>query len=242
VAKYSLGEIDAIARKATRGAGYSWGIAEEVGKAVRWLSTYGFLGAETLAEHLILSADKYQEMLPILSDQNSEEFIFDSQNTSICALSCCALINDLGHYLRDNKVLSFTNMSFPILALPSAARVAEAYDISISFSLNDEANTFIYCDSNGIFIENKKDTPPLLSEITLSSFENVNRTYVELNNFSVISSSKVSLMRESIDDKNTHFPSPQSREISTETITILEKFAHKTYAPATEESRLRGAG
>ena len=35
---HSLGEVEALARKAARGGGYSWGMAEEAGFAVRWAS------------------------------------------------------------------------------------------------------------------------------------------------------------------------------------------------------------
>jgi hypothetical protein len=43
---YSLTEIETHCRKATRGAGYEWGEAEEMAKAVRWLCTHGVNGAE----------------------------------------------------------------------------------------------------------------------------------------------------------------------------------------------------
>ncbi|WP_172978117.1 DUF3726 domain-containing protein [Roseovarius sp. THAF27] len=33
---WSLNEIEALARKPTRGAGYPWGLAEETGRAARW--------------------------------------------------------------------------------------------------------------------------------------------------------------------------------------------------------------
>jgi hypothetical protein len=44
--RYSLTEIEAHTRKAARGAGYEWGEAEEMGKAVRWLCANGVNGAE----------------------------------------------------------------------------------------------------------------------------------------------------------------------------------------------------
>jgi len=109
-------------------------------------------------------------------------------------------------------------MLSPLLALPFVARVAEAYSVSISFSCNQQ---IIICQSDGILI---KGTPPLLSTF---SFEH--NAIVECRVVEVASN-------------NSHFPSPQSREIEAKALIILEKFAHKTYAPATEESRLRGAG
>jgi len=46
---WSLNEIESLAKKATRGAGRSWGLAEEAGKATRWLCAAGLPGAEALA-------------------------------------------------------------------------------------------------------------------------------------------------------------------------------------------------
>lgn len=45
----SLAEIDALCRKAARGAGCPWGMAEEAGKAARWLASHGLPGPEALA-------------------------------------------------------------------------------------------------------------------------------------------------------------------------------------------------
>lgn len=45
----SLGEIDALGRKAARGAGFSWGMAEEAGFSARWLAAHGLPGPEALA-------------------------------------------------------------------------------------------------------------------------------------------------------------------------------------------------
>ncbi len=45
----TLAEIDATARKAARGCGCPWGLAEEAGKSARWLASHGLPGAESLA-------------------------------------------------------------------------------------------------------------------------------------------------------------------------------------------------
>lgn len=227
MSKYSLGEIDALARKATRGAAYSWGMAEEVGKAVRWLSAYGFLGVEMLAQHLQVTADQSQNFTPCLMNEKTDALLFhnaknlDKQESKLCALSCGSLMNDLGYQIRDDKLLSFNNVFFPLLVLPAAGRIAEAYNITVSFKLEDNIDTIIYCDPDGISI---KDTPPLLGA------------------FNVNDSCNILCKKEHSAVKNTHFPYPNNREIKKEALEILEIFAHKTYAPDTEESRMRGAG
>jgi len=48
----SLAEIDATGRKAARGCGCPWGLAEEAGKSARWLASHGYPGAEALADLL----------------------------------------------------------------------------------------------------------------------------------------------------------------------------------------------
>lgn len=45
----SLNEIRAMAIKAARGAGLSWGLAEEAGHATRWLMAHGAPGVDLLA-------------------------------------------------------------------------------------------------------------------------------------------------------------------------------------------------
>lgn len=49
---WSLGELSALCVKAARGAGMSWGMAQEVGWAVRWLSRSGHGAAGALADRL----------------------------------------------------------------------------------------------------------------------------------------------------------------------------------------------
>ena len=50
--RYSLNQIEHTVRKAVRGCGFSWGLAEEAGRAVRWLEMTGLDGIELLTRHL----------------------------------------------------------------------------------------------------------------------------------------------------------------------------------------------
>lgn len=49
---WSLNELDVETKKAIRGAGLSWGVAEEGGKAVRWLAAHGVDPLPALADVL----------------------------------------------------------------------------------------------------------------------------------------------------------------------------------------------
>ena len=48
----SLSEIDTVSKRATRAAGFSWGIAEEVGKNIRILEMFGLPGIRNLNNFL----------------------------------------------------------------------------------------------------------------------------------------------------------------------------------------------
>ena len=48
----SSNEVDALAKKAAKGAGMPWGLAAEAGKATRWLADRGLPGPAVLADLL----------------------------------------------------------------------------------------------------------------------------------------------------------------------------------------------
>ena len=47
----SLSEIETTSKRASRGVGFSWGIAEEVGKCIRLLELFGLPGIKNLNEY-----------------------------------------------------------------------------------------------------------------------------------------------------------------------------------------------
>ena len=62
----SLNEIQSLAVKATRGAGLSWGIADDAGWAVRWLEFHGVSGLACL-DHALSSLEgrKWTDSFPV---------------------------------------------------------------------------------------------------------------------------------------------------------------------------------
>ena len=47
----SLSEIDTTTKRAAKAMGFSWGVAEEVGKNMRLLELYGLPGVKNLNEY-----------------------------------------------------------------------------------------------------------------------------------------------------------------------------------------------
>jgi len=48
----SFSEIETISKRASRGAGFSWGVSEEIGKSVRLLEMFGLPGILHLKNYL----------------------------------------------------------------------------------------------------------------------------------------------------------------------------------------------
>ena len=107
---YSLSEIDANCKKAARGAGLSWGYAEETGKAARWLAAHQLPGAELLAEYLTLrheNPDDYQGSYPR------------------CPLLTGAILCDGGHDDRETSIV-LEHVVYPLLLLPYLVQLSKA--------------------------------------------------------------------------------------------------------------------
>ena len=49
---FTLAEVESYLRKAARACGLEWGIAEEAGKAARWLAAFNLPGPEIMLAHL----------------------------------------------------------------------------------------------------------------------------------------------------------------------------------------------
>lgn len=176
----SLGEVQSLAVKAARGAGRAVGVAEDAGRATRWLWARGIDGTQALAGLLQATDGRTAaEIAPALPDLTPVRM-------AICPLA-------LGGYLSDVGMIpqgSLGPVWAPDLVLPFMADVApEGVDI---------------------VAEQPDVSGPVRIRLTV---RDAPRAVV------------------------------QSRAlVPSDTLNILLDFAARTYAPATEESRARGAG
>ena len=104
---YSLGEVEALCRKAARGAGFSWGMADEAGKVARWLCRHGFSGAAVLAGYLEHAQQACGPDDPALSDWSADG--------ALCPLICGTLLSDMG---ATSVTRRLHTLAWPILLLP----------------------------------------------------------------------------------------------------------------------------
>ena len=66
----SLSEIDTTSKRASRAAGYSWGISEEVGKNIRILEMFGLPGIKNLNDYYKRKTEQKFENLNLISAEN----------------------------------------------------------------------------------------------------------------------------------------------------------------------------
>ena len=55
----SFSEIDTTAKRASKAAGFSWGVAEEIGKSIRSLELFGLPGIINLNNYLKKNKQKH---------------------------------------------------------------------------------------------------------------------------------------------------------------------------------------
>lgn len=110
---WSLSEIDALARKAARGAGFSWGMAEEAGHAVRWLASVSLPGPEALLARL--DAGVLAPLLPGDADWRAEA-------GPLCPLVAGTALSDRAGTL--DHAMTLYRVAQPVLLIPFLAGVA----------------------------------------------------------------------------------------------------------------------
>ena len=111
---WSLNEIEGLARKAARGAGYGWGHAEEAGKAARWVCAAGWSGAELLAG-LLTSLDgvPYDDIRPMAFTD-----VWAARGGLLCPLIAGAAICDLAPRWVADETLRTGTIAAPLLLVP----------------------------------------------------------------------------------------------------------------------------
>lgn len=129
---FALNEVEAMARKATRGAGYSWGMAEEAGKATRWLCAQGIDGCSSLARLLAITGHvEKTTMAPAASDG-----VWRAPLGQLCPLMAGAALSDFAYLLVRGEI-SMENVACPSLLLPFVATTARQQKTTLALDMDD---------------------------------------------------------------------------------------------------------
>jgi hypothetical protein len=207
---FSLNEIEVMGKRAARGAGFSWGLAEEAGKAARWLTVHDLPGPEVLAELLTRNdGGNYDDLAPATVDG-----LWLARSGRLCPLVSGAALCDRASEIASGQTIELGPTAYPVLLLPYAAAAAKLTGVALELSW---ADVRVELSSEGMAYEGES------SDLTARSADRVRCRRTE----------------QTLTVEPAGVP---GREVPADTWSRLGGFAQRTFAPATEASRLAGAG
>jgi len=212
---YSLNETASRAKLAAKGVGYSWGMAEEVARAMHWLVSRELPGPAML--HNLLScfdsSNSIALAIPGLDDGHIR-----SKHTWVCPFAAGCALSDTCIAVDDHTLFTFVEVKCPILLLPFVADIAQRTDRVLTLA---SENQTAVTDGNRFWLSSNAITQQ--EQIKSVNFRVANGSEVE----AVLASDII-----------------ECRRVIVETAVwdALGMYAHLTYAPSTQSSRALGAG
>ena len=209
----SLNEVEVYSRRAARGAGMSWGLAEEAGKASRWLAERGLPGVELLSRLLVVNDRRaYQSMAPSVVNGR-----WQAADGELCPVCAGAALSDHIGLLSSGKEIWLVELAYPLLLAPfldpSWRQTDACYELRWQ-----HARVLVF--ANGLEMECAEESAHLS--------EHVDTVKVSAGKHRNASPS--------------YRPRTAGVKIPRPVWRVMETFAERTYVPATDESRARGAG
>ena len=128
----SLSEIDTISKRSSRAAGYSWGIAEEIGKNIRLLEIFSLPGIKNLNDFLNKKKHIKLENLNLITKNNN------ANNIQYCPVIAGVNFLDQIQTLEALNEIKFKNIAYPILFLPFVSRTSEIIGKRILLKLDEK--------------------------------------------------------------------------------------------------------
>jgi len=138
----SLSEIETISKRASRAAGYPWGICEEVGKNVRLLEMFGLPGIKNLNDYFDKKKEQKFESLKLINVENK------ATKLQYCPIISGTSFLDQIKTLEKINEIKFEKIAYPLLFLPFASRASEI--IGKRLFLKIDNNEFLLNFNNNI--------------------------------------------------------------------------------------------
>ena len=115
----SLSEIETVSKRASKAAGFSWGVAEEVGKNIKILEMFGLPGIKNLND--------YYKKKKVTKFENVN--LINADNRLVTSQACpVALGTNFLDQIRTLEILNkinFEKIAYPLLFLPFLSRSSE---------------------------------------------------------------------------------------------------------------------
>jgi len=163
----SLSEIDTTSKRASKAAGYSWGIAEEVGKNIRLLEMFGLPGIKNLNDFYKKKREQQFENLNLISVNNK------TVKFEFCPIICGTNFLDQIKSLENLKEIKFEKIAYPLLFLPFVSRASEIIGKRLYLKL--DGNNFLLNFNNNIFSNFfKNEIIKVANDVSIKFLENSN--------------------------------------------------------------------
>jgi hypothetical protein len=161
----SLSEIDTTSKRASKAAGFSWGIAEEIGKAIRNLELFGLPGLVNLNLYLKKIKKKHPGKVEKIDKEN--------KNKELCPIYCGVAFLDQCKKLEILKNITFYNVDYPMLILPFINKASEIVGKKIVIRFDN--SSFLTNFNKSILLKNlEKEIIPVANKISIEFLENEN--------------------------------------------------------------------
>ena len=128
----SLSEIETVSKRASKAAGFPWGIAEEIGKNIRLLEMFGLPGIKNLNNYYKRRNKENFENLNLINADNR------LINSKFCPIKVGINFLDQIKILENLSEINFKNIAYPILFLPFVSRASEIVGKRILLKLDEK--------------------------------------------------------------------------------------------------------
>ena len=139
----SLSEIDTTSKRASRAAGYSWGISEEVGKNIRMLEMFGLPGIKNLNDFFKKKKEYGFENLNLINIENK------TVKSHFCPIISGTSFLDQIKSLENLNEIKFEKIGYPLLFLPFVSRASEVIGKRLFLKIDDRE--FLLNFNNNIY-------------------------------------------------------------------------------------------
>ncbi len=209
----SIGELEALVLKACRGAGYSWGLSQEAGRAAAWLAIRGLPSADLFAFYL----SQINGVDPVSLTPSGLNIDVTDNARPQCPVMTGALLSDYGKLAGTN--VDTGPIYSPAIILPFVAYCAKSAKTGMCMNINGAE---VWLNGDGELTS----LPPDYDQI------------FDLNRPSIV---RIACLDEC--DGVPVTSESRRAVVSESRLQTLETLAHLTYVPASDQSRSgAGAG
>ena len=163
----SFSEIDTTTKRASKAAGFSWGVAEEIGKSIRSLELFGLPGIININQYLKKIKKKHPKKITKIEKKNKTD------DKELCPIYSGIAFLDRCLELEKLKSLKFYNVSYPLLMLPFISRASEIMSKKILVQFDN--SSFLLNFDKSIFSKNiEKQVQSKAKIVNIEFMENKN--------------------------------------------------------------------